>query len=90
MNIEDLFNKIVADNTAEYIAGKVDEYIPEYIWDWEDEFEDIHEAYEEQGRGQAESQILGEVISRTKATLSIDDYCKLQDKLAAHWGITIC
>jgi hypothetical protein len=87
-----LFSHIITEISAEYIAGKIDEYIPEYVWDWEDEFDDIHEAYEETGRGQAEHQILNEVIAQgakdLNISLSVDGHCRLFDDLAAHWQIS--
>jgi hypothetical protein len=90
----DIFEHIITKNTEQYIAGKLDEYKSEFVWDWEDEFDNIHEAYEEQGRGQAESQILHQVIAAAlqalelPSILPLNDFCELFDKLADHWGIT--
>ena len=89
--MDKLFDHITENNTEDYIAGKVDEYKSEYVWDWEDDFEDIHEAYEEQGRGQAESQILNEVVvsamTELGQKLNTEQYCDLVDALAEHYGI---
>lgn len=41
----------------------VDDAIPEYLDDgWEEEFESEHDAYQEQGRGEAEGHVLQEMI----------------------------
>lgn len=89
--MDKLFKHIIESNTESFIFEKLDEYIPEYISDWEDDFDDIHEAYEEQGRGEAESQILGEVIIQGMKTLDMklnsDEHCDLFDALAEHWNL---
>jgi hypothetical protein len=86
-----LFKHIIGNNTEDYIAEKIDEYIPEYVWDWEDEYDDIHEAYLETGRGQAEHQIINEVIvlgaKALELQISSDEHCDLFDKLVEHWNL---
>jgi hypothetical protein len=92
-NLDKLFEHIIVKNTEEYVAEKFDEYKSGYVWDWEDDFDDIHEAYEEQGRGQAESEILHLVIAAALQALEMpsilptDEFCELYDKLADHWTL---
>ena len=85
--IEELFQKIISENTEEAVRSNVDELKSEYVSDWEDEFDSLEEAYEEQGRGEAESQALRELIREEDTNLSLDDYCTLKDKLADHYGL---
>ena len=84
--IEELFQKIISENTEEDVLANVEELKSEYVSDWEDEFDSLEEAYAEQGRGEAESQALRELIMEK---LSLDDYCELQGKLAEHYGLSL-
>jgi hypothetical protein len=84
--IEELFQRIISENTEEDVLANVEELKSEYVSDWEDEFESLEEAYAEQGRGEAESQALRELI---RDKLSLDDYCELQGKLAEHCGLNL-
>jgi hypothetical protein len=56
--------------------------------DWEDEFDDYDEAYEEQGRGQAESQAVQELIKREYPDISDDKLVEMMDFLADAWCIS--
>lgn len=75
------------------VLANVDDLKTEFVSDWEDEFDDIHEAYEEQGRGQAESQALMELIDRIAKeeglTVSDDDKIFYMDELADEWGLSL-
>jgi len=84
--IKTLFDKIVSNNPEDEIYERINELKPEYVRDWEDEFEDIHEAYEEQGRGEAESQTLHEIIPDE---LNHDDTLKLTELLAEHYYLSL-
>lgn len=86
--IEELYQKIISENTEEAVRSNVDELKSEYVSDWEDEFDSLDDAYEEQGRGEAENQALRELIREEDANLSLDDYCSLKDKLADHYGLS--
>lgn len=87
--IEELFQKIIAENSEEEVCANVDDLKSEYVSDWENEFDTLEDAYEEQGRGEAESQALRELIQGEKNNLSLDDYCELQEKLADHYGLNL-
>lgn len=87
--VEELFEKIIAKHSEEEVGANVDDLKSEYVSDWEDEFETLEEAYEEQGRGEAERQALREIIEEEGVELSLDDFCDLQDKLADHYGLII-
>jgi hypothetical protein len=87
--VEDLFRKIIANNSEVAVRANVDELKCEYVWDWENEFDSLAEAYEEQGRGEAERQALQEIIQEEGKNLSLDDYCDLQDRLADHYGLAL-
>ena len=88
----DLFKYITDRNTEAQVIESIDETIPDYLDDdWETEFDDIHEAYLEQGRGEAESHVLWVMIRNASTALEQiildDEYCDLFDKLAEHWNL---
>ena len=65
----------------------------EYVWDWEDDFEDIHEAYDEQGRGEAEVQLLTELVNESLKRLdlegpdlSLDEMTQIKRNIAEHFS----
>lgn len=84
----DLFEKITVENTEADVCELVDELRPDYVNDdWAEDFDDIHEAYIEQGRGQAESQILTDLVKRYGPELTSEAHVKLFDRLAEHYGL---
>lgn len=88
-----IFDYIVENNTEADVLERIDEAIPDYLDDdWETEFDDVHEAYGETGRGEAESQILHELIDagvrEFLMPISDDQCCDLFDKLRDHWSLT--
>jgi len=85
---QDLFEIITAVNTEADVCAKVDELRPEYVQDWEDEFDDFEEAYAEQGRGQAESQVIGDLVKGYGPDLSGEAHARLFDRLAEHYGLS--
>ncbi len=87
MNLEPIFQKIVQENEAEDVLDRVQEQKSEYVSDWEDNFEDIDEAYMEQGRGEAENDILEALISENCTNLCAEDHTKMYDRLAIHYEI---
>jgi len=79
---------ITARVTEDEINEKVDELKGEYVYDWEDEFDNIHEAYEEQGRGEAEAQAIGEAIKSIGFNnLPSGMYLAVHDLLRYHWNL---
>ena len=71
------------------VMTSIDELKHEFINDdWEDEFDDIDEAYEEQGRGQAESQAVQELIKREYPDMKDDALVKMMDFLADFWFLS--
>ena len=85
----EIFAEITKSNPEQSVHNEVDNAKSEYVWDWEEEFESLDAAYEEQGRGEAESQVLRDLIYGAGGEgLSIDDYCELQDKLADHYYLS--
>lgn len=90
--MNDLFKEITDFHREEDVHARVDEAKSEYVHDWEDEFEDIHEAYDEQGRGEAESQVLWSMVNGAVAammpTMSSDAQIDLFEKLAEHYYLS--
>jgi hypothetical protein len=73
----------------EEVRVNIDDSVGNYLNDdWEDEFEDIFEAYSEQGRGQAESQAVINLIKREFPNIPDDELVKLMDQLADLWNIS--
>jgi hypothetical protein len=91
MNEDNLLTRIMLRGTE--IFDNIDELKGEYVWDWEDEFDNIHEAYEEQGRGEAESQAISEIVKDEvkKAGLALTDdvLADLMDKVAGSLGVSL-
>lgn len=73
----------------EETIDNIDALKPEFIHDWEDEFDDIHEAYDEQGRGEAESQALQELVRREYPDIDDGELVYLMDTLADLWNISM-
>lgn len=68
---------------------KIDELKHEFVDDdWLDDFDNLHEAYDEQGRGQAESQAVQELIKREYPKIKDDELVQLMDQLADLWFIS--
>ena len=94
-NMTDLTKNILANNTEDDVKRRIDAAIPDFVGPgWEDEFDDIFEAYAEQGRGEAESQVLKEIIesasqSQGLTDLTTDQYCEVFNKLTNEWGLTV-
>jgi hypothetical protein len=71
------------------VHEKIDEYKHEYVdIDWADDFDDIHEAYDEQGRGSAESQAVQELIQHEYPAIDNTELCALMDLLAEEFCIS--
>jgi hypothetical protein len=87
-DINKLFFSIVAGTSEGEIIDAIDEAKSDYVDDWEDEFDNIHEAYDEQGRGEAEDHVVSDAISNVIIEgLSDEDHCRLHDMLMAHWNL---
>jgi len=68
------------DDIIESIDEKVFDFIPN---DWEDEYEDEYEAYQECGRGEAESATIDEVLN----SVGVEYNDELYDKIKDHFSI---
>jgi hypothetical protein len=92
MNIASTAKQIFESNDEIEISMKVYGLMGEYVKDWEDEFDDIHEAYEEQGRGEAECQVIREAIEAfcktSDVVLTDNEYLEVFDTLADLWGLS--
>jgi hypothetical protein len=61
------------------LRGSVDEAIYNYLDDdWEEEYDDEHEAYQETGRGEAESEVITEIQNHILKELGLthEEYCE--------------
>jgi len=90
MNI--YFKWVLKEYRCSKIAEMVDERIYDYIDnDWEDEFDSEFDAYQEQGRGEAESDVIdmlmGEIENNFKVKLSTNEHVKLGKKIARKCSI---
>jgi hypothetical protein len=82
-------NNIFKTITEEYTQGQIDELVQEakseYVYDWEDEFDSLDKAYEEQGRGEAEAQVLYDIIPKN---LTSEQKAELFTDLKEHYGLS--
>lgn len=79
---------IIEDNTEGSILQAVSDTMPEYVdSDWEDEFDDIEEAYEEQGRGEAESSVLWSLVDRYEVPEG--DRLQVFEELVEHYELNV-
>jgi len=87
--LEDIFAAIKNGNTQYNIHDLISESALGYIDDdWEDEFESEDEAYEETGRGEAEADVLQNLVfDHGGQNLEINDHCTLIDALKEHYDI---
>lgn len=94
-----MIDKILEKIKAEYSEDRVAEMIQEAKYDFIDaedieEYGDIDEAYLELGRGEAEAQVVNEIIKTTLAGMpfigQIDtNYLILLERLSDHFNITL-
>ncbi|MCK5603192.1 hypothetical protein KAR91_15020 [Candidatus Pacearchaeota archaeon] len=91
--IKTLLATILKANTEDDIRRQIDAAIPDFLdTGWAGLYEDESEAYSELGGGEAESQVLKEVITSAAQLggieLDTDQYCWLVEELESHWGIS--
>lgn len=93
---EKLENWLTENYSEEDIVSKIDETIPEYLDpDWEDDFGDIYEAYVETGRGEAESQVINEIIeefglsTENRSISDTDLYLEIYDYIKEKYDINV-
>ena len=78
------------ENSIQVIQYKVQELKSEYVNDgWKEEFNNLEEAYLEQGRNQAEYDILNELINEYNMHLPILIHHKLFQMLALHYCLEV-
>ena len=85
--IDTLYNKIVMENSVDDVLDRIQELKSDYVSDWEDEFDSLDEAYDEQGRGAAESDVLNDLTRPWDPSLSLDDHDIVFQKLKEYYGV---
>ena len=92
--IEDIFKKIKEDYSEERVAMLFDEKVPEWLdGGWEEDFDDAYEAYQEQGRGEAEDEVIGDIIRGSlnryypNQKLKSDEFSQLREKIVREYDI---
>lgn len=90
MTKEELIQRFLNDYTEDEILERVQEAKWNYIdqEDLEEYDDDLDEAYMELGRGEAESQVLQEVMSPLDGNCEIDLYCEIHDALCDAWNLS--
>ena len=72
------------------VHERIQEAKKEYISEeWEEEFDELDDAYEEQGRGEAENEILRSLIDENCMELPVEEYLKLYYMLANHYELNV-
>jgi len=89
--LETIFDDIKSGHTQEDVQSNISEAVYDFVDDgWEEDFDDEHAAYAETGRGEAESDIITDLINVNGGRgLSIDDHCELFDAIAEHYDISV-
>lgn len=73
-----ILREIKNNNSKEDVLNQIDEQKLEYLDEgWKEEFEDENEAYEETGRGEAENDILMQLIDSIPEGKQISDIDKI-------------
>lgn len=89
----DKINKILEKIKKEYSESRVHDDVDnmkgEYVWDWEDEFDSLEEAYEEQGRCEAETAVLNNIINSIEESLTIDEKEIIFNSLSEYYYLNI-
>lgn len=88
MTNEEIINQLIREHQNEDIYNQIEENMYNYIDQSDiDDFDgDMYAAYSELGRGEAESQLIQELLS--PFDLSVDDYCEVSDALCEEWSIS--
>lgn len=92
MTPEAIAKQILEYNSEDSVQGQVDELIPEYLDDdWESEFDSAYEAYQEQGRGEAENAVLHTIINSflqdNMHTVTTDGFVEIHEILKDEWSL---
>ncbi len=89
MTVRDIVTKITEKYSETAIFNMITEQMYEYVDEEEiEEYGGLYDAYEELGRGEAESTILRQIINEVSHDLTIDEYCEISDTLCDIWGIS--
>lgn len=89
MTTRDIVTKITEKYPEDTILLMITEQMHEYIDEDEtEEYGGLYDAYSELGRGEAESDIIREVIGEIDPDLAVDQYCEVSDTLCEIWGIS--
>ena len=90
MDIKPLFIRIAKENPSSEVLERIQESKREYVHDgWEDEFEDLDQAYDEQGRGEAENDILRSLITENCMHLPVEEDRQLYYMLVGHYELNV-
>lgn len=86
---EALFNEITTNISEDEVNDSIIDCMEEFLSDdWDTEFDDIIDAYEETGRGGAESQVLNDIIKARHPHVEDEAFCEMFDALANHWNLS--
>ena len=86
--IDKVTKELLDENQKDSIQEAVSEMIPEFLDDdWADDFDNEYDAYQELGRGEAEGQILNDLIRDKEKvyTIPLDEFCEIYDNLKDEW-----
>ncbi len=94
IDLKKILDYIIEENNETNIHEQIQDLKTEFIDDgWEDEYEDLDEAYDETGRGGAESQVVNTLIRTACKTLNVkepdtDPYCEIYDALCEEFNVS--
>jgi len=80
INIEEKWEEIKSKWSEEDVISAIDESIPDYLdSDWEDEYDSEYDAYQEQGRGEAEDVVINQIFQSVGITYNQELYDRIVD-----------
>lgn len=81
----------IADIGEDIIMAEIDEIKPDFLdSDWEEDFDDEYDAYEEMGRGEAESQVLKEhAMDVLGIDATYDEVDAFMKEMASQLGVSL-
>lgn len=89
MDAKEVFELIKVEYSEDIVNTRFDEELCEWVDEgWEDDFETEHDAYQEQGRGEAENVVIEEMIDwyeRAHEKLGVNIHFEIFNLIKEHY-----
>ena len=88
VSVDDIVNSIIEKYDEETFMGMITDRMGDYVDDEEaEEFGDVYAAYAELGNGEAEDDVICDVINDIGIELTDDQFVDIMDALSAHYNL---